>query len=526
MQFSTRPPEAKPVTRFRRFLRWRPLRWSAGILTGLLLFGVFFYAEEDWRGRRDWAAYQRVLRAKDVDFNWHALAPPPVADRDNFAATPFFAALFDYAPGTHTPRDVAVYNRSASFAETGAPYEEMRRGSDPVPAMFERRRTDLAGGLQLFQKTKARANTTGEARPDNGDRPATAIALLGELAKFSPVLDELRAASRRPQARFNFSYDESNSWRMPQPHLPVLKRVSNVLTLRASAELALRNVAASEDDVRLIFKLADSIRDEPFRSSLSAREAMLADARQIIWEGLADRRWSDVQLRDFESRLAECSLLRDLQKPLRVEQAANNELFDRLHQHPAIVKDWQFGSGFWNRALPYFFWLMPSGWMYQEQAGYHRAFEEQLLPALDTEASRTKPWLVYDAGHGRSPLWHHRLLANLLLQSAGWPITQASFAQTMNNQAVIACALERYRQANGQFPETLDALCPLYLATIPTEVAGGQPLKYHRTADGRFQLYSIGCNGKDEGGQVVMSPDGKTQDVNQGDWVWPQYPDE
>jgi hypothetical protein len=253
---------------------------------------------------------------------------------------------------------------------------------------------------------------------------------------------------------------------------------------------------------------------------------MLAYARQIIWEGLADHRWSDGQLQNFESRLQELSLLCDPQKSLRVEQAARNDLFEELHRHPAIVKNWQFGPGFWNRTLPYYFWLTPSGWMYREQVEYHRAFEEQIVPALDPDADRIKPWLIHDAGHGGSPLWNHRVLANLLLQSAGWPLIQAAFAQTLNNQTVIACALERYHQINGQYPETLDALSPTFLAVIPFEVTSGQPLKYHRTDDGRFQLYSIGCNGKDEGGKVVMNPDGKSADINQGDWVWPQYPDD
>ena len=56
---------------------------------------------------------------KGVDFNWHALAPPTVADADNFAMTPFLAALFDFLPGTHTPRNMTAYNRTAGFAQTG-----------------------------------------------------------------------------------------------------------------------------------------------------------------------------------------------------------------------------------------------------------------------------------------------------------------------------------------------------------------------------------------------------------------------
>jgi prepilin-type N-terminal cleavage/methylation domain-containing protein len=158
----------------------------------------------------------------------------------------------------------------------------------------------------------------------------------------------------------------TNSWRMPQPHLAVLKHVSNVLALRASAELALRNATAAADDVELMLKLENSIREEPFRGSLLTRYAIMANARQIIWEGLADRRWSDAQLMEFEPQLLARSLLRDVARSLRVEQSARNELFDQIHRQPAIVRDWQFGPGFWNGALPYYFWLMPRGWMYQK----------------------------------------------------------------------------------------------------------------------------------------------------------------
>jgi hypothetical protein len=523
MQFSTRPPQSNSVTRFSRWLRWRPLRWGlAGLAAFVPLLGLF-YAEENWRGRRAWAAYQRVLQAKGVEFNWHALAPPPVADGNNFAMTPFFAALFDYAPGTHTPRDMTAYNRTAGFAQTGAPYAE-QRGGDPVPAMFERRRTDLAGGLQLF--TKARPNTPSDARPDKGDRTMAAAAALEELAKFNPVLDELRAASRRPQARFNFSYNEESTWRMTQPHLPVLKRVSTVLTLRASAELASRDASAAADDVHLIITLANSVRDEPFLGSQRARHAMLGNARQIIWEGLADHRWSDRQLSDFQLRLQELSFISDVQKPLRLDQASGNDLFGQLHRNPAMVKSWRFGPGIWNGVFPYFLWLMPSGWMYREQVSYHRSFEEQLLPALDTEAARIRPSLINQAGHGSSQFWNHRLLSDILLQSLVSPLTGAALAQTENNQTVPACALERYRLANGQFPEALDALNPQYLATIPPDLTAGQPMKYRRRDDGRFQLYSIGWNEKDDGGKVVMNKGGKAADVTQGDWVWPQYPEE
>jgi hypothetical protein len=468
------------------------------------------------------------LVAKGVDFNWHALAPPPVADADNFAMTPFLAALFDYVPGTHTPRDMAAFNRTAGFAQTGEPYLEQRRASDPAPAMFVRRRTDLEAGLNSLRKTKAHAIPSSQSKPKEGarDRTVVAAAVCETLGQYDPVLNELRAASRRSQARFNFSYDADETWRTPQPHLLVLKRVARLLALRASAELALRNAPAAADDVQLIVALANSVRDEPFQSSQWARYTMLANARQIIWEGLADRLWSDAQLENFQLRLQELAFLTNLQRPLRLEQASINELFVALHRNPAMVKPWRFGPGLGNSILPYVLWLMPSGWMFQEQVYYHHAFEDRLLPAVDAETGRLHPGLIHDLSHASSAFWNHRLLSDVLLHSAESLLTGAALAQTGKNQAILACALERYRLANGQFPENLAAVSPQFITTVPADVITGQPMKYRRWEGDKFQLYSVGWNEKDESGKVVMNPDGKTPNATEGDWVWPQYPDE
>jgi len=86
----------------------------------------------------------------------------------------------------------------------------------------------------------------------------------------------------------------------------------------------------------------------------------------------------------------------------------------------------------------------------------------------------------------------------------------------------VACALERHRLAHGEYPENLAPLVPAYLPTLPPDVVDGQPLHYRRLPDGRFLLYSIGWNGKDDGGAVVLR-DNRYLDPKQGDWVW-QYP--
>ena len=88
--------------------------------------------------------------------------------------------------------------------------------------------------------------------------------------------------------------------------------------------------------------------------------------------------------------------------------------------------------------------------------------------------------------------------------------------------ARVACALERYRLAHGEYPETLDTLAPQFIAQLPHDIINGQPLHYRREASGQFILYSVGWNETDDGGQVVLSKGGSVDQKN-GDWVW-QYP--
>ena len=74
--------------------------------------------------------------------------------------------------------------------------------------------------------------------------------------------------------------------------------------------------------------------------------------------------------------------------------------------------------------------------------------------------------------------------------------------------ARVACALERYRLAHGEYPETLDALTPQFIEKLPHDIINGQPLHYRRTDDGKFVLYSVGWNEKDDGGTIVSRKGG------------------
>jgi hypothetical protein len=306
--------------------------------------------------------------------------------------------------------------------------------------------------------------------------------------------------------------------------LPVLERISRVLAWRGCAELAVENVSAAEQDIELIVDLASTLRSEPFRNSLLIRSAMLDNARQILWEGLANHQWSTNQLSELQTRLEHISL-RDIQAQVQLERCAGNGVFEMIHKQPSILNGWSFGPSLTEKTRGFFLRNMPTGWMYLEQAQYQNRFDECAAPAFDLEQGRVDPKRFVQTTPVVFALWRHRLLADLVLYSSRFLCSKAALAQTGVHQALIACALERYRLDKNQFPAALEDLVSQGLVNIPPDVITGQPMRYRRTSDGRFVLYSVGWNEKDDDGKTVVDPHTKVPDPGQGDWVWPPYPE-
>jgi hypothetical protein len=67
--------------------------------------------------------------------------------------------------------------------------------------------------------------------------------------------------------------------------------------------------------------------------------------------------------------------------------------------------------------------------------------------------------------------------------------------------AAVGLAVERYRRAQGHWPETLADLVPAYLPQTPLDPFTGKELGFHRLDDG-VAVYSVGPCGAWKGGYV------------------------
>ena len=345
------------------------------------------------------------------------------------------------------------------------------------------------------------------------------------------MLDELRAASQRPYSRFNIDYSAEDPASILLPHLAVLRRVGTILAVGRAAELATGKTDAAFDDVELMIFLANSVQKEPIVISHLVRIISLNQVAEVVREGLDGHVWSDPQLQKFQTQLEVLTLLKDLERPMNAERVAmGNGTLELVRQHRPNYFAGQIGMN--PGTVANLLWFFPTGWTYFEELNYNQLLDDQFKPGYDAKAGIVHPKAIEEgqskvqellAVGGWSRVWNHRLFAAVALPYTANLVQKSAAAQTAADEAALACALERYRISKGDYPQTLSALVPQFIAAIPHDVITGKPLIYHVTDGGQFILYSVGWNETDDGGKIVMSKDGKTIDATQGDWVWPPY---
>lgn len=514
-------------------------RYFFGFIAVLGMVGLFYF-EENWRGPRAWEKYKKEREARGERFERSAYVPPVVPPSENFAMTPLLAPLFDFYTGTQKWRNT----NALAYANGFAP--EYDRAARTVKAMKSARANswitteiDLVAWREAYLQSTNRINQprATSAEPDNAtestiSRKEAAEAVLTNLEECSDVLEELHESSKRKYSRFNLRYENDDPAAILLPHLAVLKHICQVLQLRATAELALGKRDEAFSDVKLMFRVMEASRGEPTLISQLVRLPMLYMALELVANGFGQ--WTEAQLKTFQEQLQSVDFCADMKRSLDAERVLfGGGIIEFLRREPdkydALSGDGNFPGAVWS--------AVPNGWFDFEKVNYDRVFDEFLMPSIDAENRRISPaWckqaeeqLSGIAGKSRMRLFfRHRAFCSLLVPGTLGIARKTAFGQTGADLAKTACAIERFKLGKGRLPESLEELAPEFLRKLPHDIVTGQPLKYKRTGDGRYAIYSVGWNEKDDGGVVGFKKGEadvplirREHDVPEdGDWVW------
>jgi hypothetical protein len=522
-----------------RWLFRKHLRATLMALAGLVALVVLFYIEEDWRGSSEWENFRAQQVAKGEKFDLASFVPPAVPDDQNFAMTPIvasgYASIIDRNGRKLDSPNKNIVNRLAMRAERKDSW------STPTPKNGDWAAgtlTDLQPWQNYFRapvQTNAQWPFGTNEFPVASNTQSPAADVLLALGKYDPDMEELRQAATLRFSRFPLAYDADAPMQVWLPHLGALMSASSTLQLRAIAELQLSQPDKAAADIDLILRLAESTRNEPFLISDLVRMRQVDIALQAIYEGLAKHRWSEAQLVDFDSQLAQPDFLANYQRAMRSQTVFTARMVDyiqRTHKLAAFLETLNSANlparKFFDRACA----IVPAGWFTENKLRFSKFYLEECLPLVDMEKRKVSPAAVDRVeskllGELRPPGPYNILVSLWLPPMARMTGNKYVFterfvyAQECVDLSRVAIALERYRLAHGQYPDSLAALTPQFLAKVPRDIIGGGSLKYSRTQQS-FILYSIGWNGIDDGG--VRNPSKADQSTwVPGDWVW-QYP--
>ena len=344
--------------------------------------------------------------------------------------------------------------------------------------------------------------------------------------QFIPAFDEIRAALQRPYAMLPGDYSAPGT--IPIPNFVALRAVSQILAQRAQCHLLVQDPDTAFREITLVHELCRILQRPPTGQPETLVESMINVAItglyvNAIADGLRLHTWGKPQLMAFQDQLKGIDLPCWVAAGFRFEVAASvrtlgsakpADLFKYLFQdEPASSR----GSVSWILEL------VPRGWYYQNLAVAAR-LASQNLDGLDLPDNLMHPakvehntWEVHRTLRHFS-LWS--LWARIAIPNASRAFQNTAYNQTLVNEAQIACALERYRLIDGDYPASLDVLAPQFIEKPPHDLIGGKPLHYRRSDAGKFVLYSVGWNERDDGGHPGLDHQGH-EDHQIGDWVWP-----
>lgn len=536
-------PERESTWPRRGFLRGSVPATVYFVLIRLATPLLLFHALENVRGALALRDMRAQLDKAGECYRLECVIPPPVADAENFFATPYWKH-FDY----DLVMNSAGRRVETRWHDTNWGHFSGKLTLPETPKLeVDRRiphdgRTDLAAWAQEFRRysTNKWPSWVRDHPYQSFPVPAVpgkpAVDVLTALALNEPALSEFEAAASRPKSRYPIHMEDGFSTLLPA--LSQFKIATRAFGLRAIARLESGEVESAAGDVRMAFRIGETVQSESFLIGQLVRYACDSLAMHALWEGMVDHRWTESQLKGFQAILSRLSYSDGIIRAMETERAIGNLEMERLAREGfrRLLELDRLGSNSseddWIQAPMALSVLLPKGWFQMNHVAVMRGYQ-LILIAFREALQGPNRFEARSRVHGvgdpvdqyiqevRSHPDPRTFVCGMFLPALSSSMDKTLRAQAAASLGMTACALERYRLAQGKYPESLKELVPAYLDAVTLDPLNNEPLHYRATGEGWFQLWSVGVDGKDDGGVLQQV---RTDGARLGgdlDFPWP-----
>ncbi|HTR41043.1 MAG TPA: hypothetical protein VMH87_05460 [Pseudomonadales bacterium] len=495
--------------------RWKILVVLAAALAVACLIGVVRHYQLRWATE----AYIAQLKAQGEPMDLAQVLPPPVPPEQNSADT-------------------------------------MRRAAALMKSNQEWWGTNSVGPMGMVAPGKAKVAWW---QPDVRSSLSTNswLEVGSVLAEDKESLSLLHQIFNKPNLDFQINYKAGFvDFSITNLTLMESKRASQLLSGATIYDLHSGDAASAVENIRTALAIIQALRQERYVITELVRMAMANIMVSANWELLQATNLSEQQLSDLQTGWANLDFIQSGVNALEMERASgqvttakwrrsNEDLISSVYLTPKARANLGMEPlTAWDKVkikpriiLWRYWWSYPDELRQikgsqvlidtmraaQTNGSFEEAIENQ-SKSLD-ELGITGLDDEFPSLFGGDPNFHSMLSEGIT--SLSGVARRMMAAETAKRTMITAIALKRYQLKHGNYPPDLKVLVPEFLTAVPLDPVDGQPLRYRLNSDGTFLLYSIGPNGKDDGGNPQLEQDIEGSNFywlgpHALDWVWPQ----
>jgi hypothetical protein len=373
------------------------------------------------------------------------------------------------------------------------------------------------------------------------------------LAEDNEALKLLSQIVDCPILDFNLNYKDGVD-KIKILHLSPLKRSAQKLSAEAMNNLHREDTASATKNVSSMLALVNGASNDRVLISELVRIAIAQIAVPVAWEILQSTNITDEQLAALQRGWMNLNFIRGDENALVMERAigeitltkwrnSNSELQSYFNLMEQFADHDQKDTVFDKFKIKFKVSMWRHWWSYPDELRVLKGDQVLLETARSVETNysfltarlqQEDQLQTLFITTNEETVWfsNPKEMDMHLMLSASLRGLSAVFNKVMRvevaRQAVVtAIALKRYQLKHGDYPPNLNSLVPEFLTSVSLDPVDGKPLRYRPNADGTFVLYSIGENGKDDGGNPSLEKGVESSNLNWQnphalDWVWPQ----
>ena len=510
-------------------------------IIGIFLILIIIREINTFRVNALWESVRKECEQKGLSFDFRDIIPDQVPKDKNFAYVAPLKPLLEYKPDGVTPLNLEEHEAALNFlnvpedgnwsSSLGSNGPELYHGHDlsSVQKFFR------DNGIELW------------SQPEDAGEPADDVLLA--IGKVSEGLRLLANGSKqRPFYRIDSRYEVKNFDKVKDIE-NVIGNASNFsphrnsqwwFNIRSLAHLENGNVNSAFSDLKMSIFLAELNKNELGLFSQLYRIALMKLALVPLWEGLAKKSWSPDQLDSLQDILGSINYLEGMESAMRFER----QLLNQIHHYLGGLLDHRpdnftaslasfgvpialVGNGSFRLKPLKWFYISPSAFINGSQARTNELYLKYFEGIVDLKSRRIIPdearkFGRYFEEEDFDKLHPYNFLISLFFSNPVPAAKKIGEMQNLVDQARIACALEVYYLKKGKYPERLNELG----TELPHDVFTGESYYYVHESEGRYRIYGVGWNLKDDGGEAnaEKSQSGKLSDKEPLDLIWQNFP--